>query len=195
MTTAVELEALMGTAHFPEFEELIRNVDDVIAELAKTRLWIDWASDTGGEGGHCDFLEGTWKTSPAYFGLCEGPEQLSGNPEHAKLRPLTDQLPRVLPRTTEMLRRIESVNWAGFTRLHAHSNIDLHTHQDDTALTCHLGLVIPPGGTCGLVVEGEVHTWNQPGDLVIFDGTREHGAWNKSDQDRIVLHIDFVKPG
>ncbi|MEO1367133.1 MAG: aspartyl/asparaginyl beta-hydroxylase domain-containing protein [Acidobacteriota bacterium] len=43
-------------------------------------------------------------------------------------------------------------------------------------------------------MDGENHTGKRPGDLVIFDGTRQHGAWNRSDQDRVVLHIDFVKP-
>lgn len=185
---------LLGVEEFPEFSALQENVADVIAELAHAKIWVNWASDTGGEGGHCSFLEGTWKTSPVYFGLCSGPEELTGNPESAKLRPLTDQLPAVLPKTTALLREIESVNWAGFTRLHPHSSLDLHAHKEAISLTCHLGLVVPEGGTCGLIVDGETHTWNRPGDLVIFDGTREHGAWNKSDQDRVVLHIDFVKP-
>jgi aspartyl/asparaginyl beta-hydroxylase (cupin superfamily) len=38
-----------------------------------------------------------------------------------------------------------------------------------------------------------MRTWN-PGELMIFDDTIEHEAWNSSDQRRIVLIFDVWNP-
>jgi aspartyl/asparaginyl beta-hydroxylase (cupin superfamily) len=47
---------------------------------------------------------------------------------------------------------------------------------------------------CALRVGGETRSWTQ-GQCFIFDDTVEHEAWNRSDSDRVVLMIDFTKPG
>ena len=55
----------------------------------------------------------------------------------------------------------------------------------------HLPLVIPPG--CALQVGNHVRTWT-PGELLIFDDTIEHAAWNDSDHLRVVLIFDLWNP-
>lgn len=56
----------------------------------------------------------------------------------------------------------------------------------------HLPLVVPPG--CALhVFGGGEHSW-KPGQLVLFDDTYLHEAWNRSDSPRIILLMDCWNP-
>ena len=66
-----------------------------------------------------------------------------------------------------------------------------HRGVTNTRLVAHLPLVVPPD--CALVVGGEVHQWNA-GEIVIFDDTYEHEAWNRSDRTRVVLIMDVWNP-
>jgi aspartyl/asparaginyl beta-hydroxylase (cupin superfamily) len=56
---------------------------------------------------------------------------------------------------------------------------------------CHLPLVIPPD--CALRVGNETRAWRE-GELLMFDDTIEHEAWNKSSQLRVVLIFDVWRP-
>lgn len=40
----------------------------------------------------------------------------------------------------------------------------------------------------------KTRTWSE-GDVLVFDDTTEHEAWNRSDQTRTVLLFDFLRPG
>ena len=58
-------------------------------------------------------------------------------------------------------------------------------------LICHLPLVVPPG--CGFRVGGETREWRE-GELLIFDDTVEHEAWNEGSSERIILIFDVWRP-
>jgi aspartyl/asparaginyl beta-hydroxylase (cupin superfamily) len=58
-------------------------------------------------------------------------------------------------------------------------------------LICHLPLVVPPG--CGFRVADQVREWRE-GELLIFDDSIEHEAWNESASDRILLIFDIWRP-
>jgi beta-hydroxylase len=45
-----------------------------------------------------------------------------------------------------------------------------------------------------LRVGNEVRNWVE-GECLIFDDTFEHEAWNNSNETRIVLLLDFLRPG
>jgi ornithine lipid ester-linked acyl 2-hydroxylase len=45
-----------------------------------------------------------------------------------------------------------------------------------------------------LRVGDEVRAW-QGGECLVFDDTTEHEAWNRSNADRLVLLLDFLRPG
>jgi hypothetical protein len=53
-------------------------------------------------------------------------------------------------------------------------------------------LIVPDG--CALQVGSEVRRWHE-GKCLVFDDTVEHSAWNNSTESRIVLLVDFVRPG
>lgn len=80
---------------------------------------------------------------------------------------------------------------AFFSALRPRTHIPPHHGATNCRLTVHLPLVIPPD--CALQVGNHVRPWT-PGELLIFDDTIEHAAWNNSDQLRVVLIFDIWHP-
>ena len=80
---------------------------------------------------------------------------------------------------------------AFFSALKPHTHIPPHHGATNCRLTVHLPLIIPPG--CALQVGNHVREWI-PGELLIFDDTMQHAAWNNSDQLRVVLIFDIWHP-
>ena len=104
-------------------------------------------------------------------------------PEMEKLFPQTlaavEQLdlPRIGVRAPSIL----------FSRLAPGARIPPHHGVMNARLICHLPLIVPPG--CGFRVGGEVREWRE-GELLVFDDTVEHEAWNDGASDRIILIFD-----
>jgi aspartate beta-hydroxylase len=101
------------------------------------------------------------------------------------------------PRTLEVLRELPLCRIRGrtptalFSLLRPGAHIPPHHGFLNTRLICHLPLLVPPG--CALRVGNETRPWRE-GELVIFDDTVEHEAWNKSSQPRVVLLFDIWRP-
>jgi len=98
------------------------------------------------------------------------------------------------PATARLVEAVPGMVTAGFSRLAGGAHIKPHRGFESYAghyLRCHLGLDIPPG--CGLRVGGETREW-QAGRCMVFDDSVEHEAWNRSDEARIVLLMDFRNP-
>jgi aspartate beta-hydroxylase len=66
-----------------------------------------------------------------------------------------------------------------------------HRGVTNTRLVGHLPLMVPED--CALNVGGELHHWKE-GEVVIFDDTYEHEAWNRSKKTRVVLIFDIWNP-
>jgi aspartyl/asparaginyl beta-hydroxylase (cupin superfamily) len=58
-------------------------------------------------------------------------------------------------------------------------------------LICHLPLIVPPGGA--LRVGNETRAWRE-GEILLFDDSIEHEAWNSSGELRAVLIFDVWRP-
>jgi beta-hydroxylase len=99
---------------------------------------------------------------------------------------------RLCPVTTRVVEAIPGLTTAGFSRLEPGTHIKPHVGYTTSVLRCHLGLVVPEG--CALRVGPEVRPWRE-GKTMVFDDTTEHEAWNRSDDVRIVLLLDFLKEG
>jgi aspartate beta-hydroxylase len=56
----------------------------------------------------------------------------------------------------------------------------------------HLPLIVPSNCALNLIDAGE-HHWRE-GELVMFDDTFQHEAWNRSDRTRIILLMDCWNP-
>jgi aspartyl/asparaginyl beta-hydroxylase (cupin superfamily) len=55
----------------------------------------------------------------------------------------------------------------------------------------HLPLIVPPG--CSLRVGNETRAWRE-GEVMLFDDTIEHEAWNTSSDPRLVMIFDVWRP-
>ena len=116
--------------------------------------------------------------------LIKGGEEVAAN---AALCPVTMNALRRLP-----LCRIKGrTPTALFSLLRPGTHIPPHHGFLNTRLVCHLPLVVPPG--CALRVGNETRPWRE-GQVVIFDDTIEHEAWNPSQELRVVLLFDIWRP-
>lgn len=194
MSSQDQIKAFYAIADFPDLVRVQKNYQVILDELKNNKIWLNWGSDSYDPMGHCQFLSGNWTVCPVFFG--NYPPLAIKAPGIAPqfILSLPKILPARFPRTTELLKTVPILNFAGFSRLHPKSSLAPHRHRNPKSLICHLGLVIPPGNSCGLMVDGKTHLWSQPGDMVIFDDNLEHSAWNNSDEERIVLYMDVVRP-
>jgi aspartate beta-hydroxylase len=66
-----------------------------------------------------------------------------------------------------------------------------HRGVTNIRVVAHLPLIVPEN--CQLVVGGQPHHWRE-GEVVVFDDTYEHEAWNRSGKTRVVLICDLWSP-
>jgi aspartate beta-hydroxylase len=78
-----------------------------------------------------------------------------------------------------------------FSVLTAGTHLLPHHGVTNLRIVAHLPLVVPL--QCALRVGDDVHAWRE-GELVFFDDTYLHEAWNRSDQTRVVLILDCWNP-
>ncbi|NWK95224.1 hydroxylase [Sphingobium lactosutens] len=71
------------------------------------------------------------------------------------------------------------------------THIQPHHGLLNTRLICHLPLLAP--GDCALRVGAETRAWRK-GEMLIFDDSIEHEAWNRSQETRVVLLFEVWRP-
>ena len=98
------------------------------------------------------------------------------------------------PETDRLLSGIPGLATGMFSMLMPGARLIPHRGPFKGVLRYHLGLVVPNDPTtCGIRVGQDVAHWLE-GKSLVFDDTHEHEAWNESDQLRVVLFVDFVRP-
>ena len=98
------------------------------------------------------------------------------------------------PRTTELVEKIPHMTTAFFSILSPRKHIPAHRGLFKGIVRYHLGLKIPdPSSQCRLRIEDQYASWEE-GTSLFFDDTFEHEAWNDSDEIRVVLFVDFLRP-
>lgn len=101
------------------------------------------------------------------------------------------------PATVAMLEQVPQVEVSNrapaafFSALKPGTHIPPHNGSTNARLTVHLPLVIPPD--CAIRVGAHTRTWKM-GELLLFDDTIEHEAWNRSSKLRVVLIFDVWNP-
>jgi len=78
-----------------------------------------------------------------------------------------------------------------FSLLRPGARIPPHHGFMNARLVCHLPLIVPSG--CALRVGNETRVWRE-GELLLFDDSIEHEAWNLSGESRAVLIFDVWRP-
>lgn len=102
------------------------------------------------------------------------------------------------PKTSAVLSKIDLCEVEGqapeicFSVLQPGTHILPHYGVTNTRLVMHLPLIVPSG--CALnVFGGGEHVWRER-ELMMFDDTFQHEAWNHSGQTRVVLLMDCWNP-
>lgn len=118
-----------------------------------------------------------WKTFPFYgFG-----------------NPLTENCQRC-PETARALAQIPGLQNAWFSILAPGYHIPAHRGVFKGVVRCHLALLVPEKRErCVIRVANEIHPWEE-GQCMFLDDTFDHEVWNNTDQERVVLFIDFKRP-
>lgn len=132
----------------------------------------------GYEGGLAD--KDMWSVLPLHY---------MGTPIH--------DFQQFVPKTVELLKKLPNncfdYPWgdALFSRQAGGSHLVAHCSIDAFRLRCHLGIDVPEG--CEIRVKDQYTQWKN-GEVFIFEDSFEHEVWNRSNQPRTVLILDFWHP-
>ena len=98
------------------------------------------------------------------------------------------------PATARALAHVPELQSAVFSLLAPGAHIRPHRGVYKGLVNYHLGVVIPKQAErCHMRVGDETIVW-QPGQSYVFDDTNLHEVWNESDEERIVLFLQFHRP-
>ena len=102
------------------------------------------------------------------------------------------------PRTSELLESLDLCRIDAhapeicFSVLRAGTHILPHFGVTNVRSVIHLPLTVPPD--CALAIAGSGQRAWVPGKVLAFDDTFQHEAWNRSNQDRVILLMDCWNP-
>jgi aspartyl/asparaginyl beta-hydroxylase (cupin superfamily) len=98
------------------------------------------------------------------------------------------------PQTAALMRRIPGMTTAMFSILSPHKHILDHRGPYKGVLRYHLGLIVPRDAqACRIRVGEDFRHWEQS-ESMIFDDTYNHEVWNDTDETRVVLFVDVLRP-
>lgn len=104
----------------------------------------------------------------------------------------TVQAKKLLPCTAKLVESVPSMLNADLSILRPGTVIGYHKANSRTFLRMHLGIIIPTGDVC-LQLEDQKLSWEN-GKVMIFDDFYPHSAWNKTEETRVILMVDFLRP-
>ena len=97
------------------------------------------------------------------------------------------------PKTTFLLNQIPRVKAAMFAELPPGGQLNPHRDPFAGSLRYHLGLNTPNDDRCYICVDGIQKSWRD-GQGFLFDETYVHEAYNRTEQNRIILFVDIERP-
>lgn len=98
------------------------------------------------------------------------------------------------PQTAALVDKVPNVVVAFYSIFEPGTRVPRHNGVTKGLLNVHLGLIVPQGaGRCEISVEGETRGWT-PGEYLIFDETFAHEVWNETDEPRVVLFLQVLRP-
>lgn len=163
------------------FEDIRREAISMSADRDNFRGFIDFKPGDNPD----KFLSGnTQKSWDAFFFYRHG-QRFDGN--HV-LSPKTSKILESI----ELCRIDRQAPEICFSLLTAGTTILPHYGVTNTRLVMHLPLVVPNDCALNVINEGE-HHWRE-GELMLFDDTYQHEAWNRSNKDRLILLMDCWNP-
>jgi ornithine lipid ester-linked acyl 2-hydroxylase len=98
------------------------------------------------------------------------------------------------PRTAALMRQIPGMTTAMFSILSPRKHILDHRGPYKGVLRYHLGLIVPRDArACRIRVGEDIRHWEE-GQSMVFDDTYNHEVWNDTDETRVVLFVDALRP-
>lgn len=98
------------------------------------------------------------------------------------------------PQTAKLVEAIPGMKTAFFSILAPRTHLSEHLGLYAGFLRYHLGLIVPRRKeACRIRVDSEVARWEE-GRSLVFDDTYPHEVWNDTDEERVVLFVDFARP-
>jgi beta-hydroxylase len=98
------------------------------------------------------------------------------------------------PRTAALMREIPGMTTAMISILSPRKHILDHRGPYKGVLRYHLGLIVPEDAeSCRIRVGDDFRHWEE-GKSMIFDDTVNHEVWNDTDETRVVLFVDVLRP-
>ena len=173
-------------------DTLMKGIDAIRAEAQQIPQWTAWP-----EQNH--YADNSWNVFP----LC-----YTFPANDITQRKFIDKTCAFAPETARLLQTLgPTLRTALFSRLDPGARLGAHTGWADLAnhvLRVHIPLVVPGGkyskangsfntGLCGTWVDGCVDT-HEEGHIICFDDSKVHRAFNYSDEERIVLIVDLLRP-
>jgi len=112
---------------------------------------------------------------------------------HAYGRKIAENCRRC-PETARLVETIPGMKTAFFSILAPRAHLAEHLGYYAGFLRFHLGLIVPrEKEACRIRVGSEVAHWEE-GRSLVFDDTYPHEVWNDTDEERVVLFVDFARP-
>lgn len=107
----------------------------------------------------------------------------------------SDRNCRRCPETARLLSQVPDVITAFYSIMAPGTHVPRHRGITRGVVRCHLGLIVPPRemGRCEIQVDEQCYRWEE-GRLFLFDDVYKHEVWNETDQERVVLVFDIVRP-
>ena len=98
------------------------------------------------------------------------------------------------PKTAALMEQIPGMTTAMFSILSPRKHILDHRGPYKGVLRYHLGLIVPRDAeACRIRVGEDFRHWEE-GKSMIFDDTFNHEVWNDTEETRVVLFVDVLRP-
>lgn len=98
------------------------------------------------------------------------------------------------PTTVKMLKQVPGMQSALFSIIAPNTYIPPHNDPAKGVIRYHLALKVPKEREkCFISVDGQKYYWKE-GDGVLFDDVFDHWVRNDTDEDRVILFVDILRP-
>jgi ornithine lipid ester-linked acyl 2-hydroxylase len=164
---------------FPELKKIEKNKNNITKEYQQLNSkWVPWP-----EKHLYEHERDNWKVFPLYaFGFW------------------VNKNCQKMPVLTKFLKSIPNLKVALLSKLGPKSKLESHKgwgQYSNNIVRCHFGLKVPK--SCFMAVKQNDHSnyqkqYHQEKKWLVFDDAKEHYACNNSDEERVILIIDLVRP-
>eukprot|EP00924_Labyrinthula_sp_SR-Ha-C_P002192 snap_masked-scaffold_19-processed-gene-3.12-mRNA-1 protein AED:0.08 eAED:0.08 QI:0/-1/0/1/-1/1/1/0/302 len=181
-----ETSSLISKENFEKIKNEMQNFLNLQKEDENKNLWTPWPEDNLYNGPQ---QSGDWKIVPLLYTFPA---------LDASRSKWVQKNVNLFPETTKILKNIPNLRTALFSRLGGTTRLSAHQGWADLSnhvLRNHLGLIIPENSNnlCGMWVEGHIQCHKEQ-KLLTFDDSKWHKAFNATDEDRIILLFDVLRP-